>query len=107
VSTNKTSLPKNLVGKFDAEGSGYDYETATSFGMGPTGTGQDAGHWGSVSPAPEPYTQKFDLPKGTYMLLKGATHPTFFKAVAAEKARGSIIKKYGDRYFSVPKSKKD
>jgi len=102
VNTNEASLPKGEKGGFDPESDDYDYETATSWGMGPTGTGENAGHWGSVAPAPESYVQKYNLPDGTYMVLKGAKHPTFFKAVAAEKARGSVIRKYGDRYFSVP-----
>jgi hypothetical protein len=101
-STRNAPATQNDLSKFDPEGSGYDYNTATAWGMGPTGTGEDAGHWGSVAPAPESYARKYNLPDGSYMILKGATHPTFFKAVAAEKARGSVIKKYGDRYFSVP-----
>lgn len=102
VSTKKASSPKDESRKFNPEGSGYDYETAASWNMGPIGTGENAGHWGSVAPAPESYVQKYNLPDGSYMILKGAQHPTFFKAVAAEKARGSVIRKYGDRYFSVP-----
>ncbi|NBV72503.1 MAG: hypothetical protein EBR60_10790, partial [Burkholderiaceae bacterium] len=35
---------------FNPEGADYDYQTAMAYGMGPTGTGEDLGHWGSVAP---------------------------------------------------------
>jgi hypothetical protein len=47
--------------------------------------------------------KKYNLPDDSYMVLKGSSHETWQKAVAAEKERGSEIKKFGNRYFSVPK----
>ena len=91
--------------KFDPEGSDYDYETARKYGMGPTGTGENKGHWGSVAPASSEERKTYNLPEDSYKVLKGRSHPTWDKADAAEQARGSEIKKYGDRYFSVPKGK--
>jgi len=90
---------------FDPEGSDYDYDTAKKYGMGPTGTGENAGHWGSVAPASEEARKKYKLPEDSYVLLKGAKHETMNKAVEAEEARGSKIQKFGDRYYSIPKKK--
>jgi len=87
---------------FDPASSGYDYDTARRWGMGPTGTGDNDGHWGSVAPASPEAIEQYGLPDGSYMLLKGSQHKTFNKAVAAEQARGSVIVKHGDRYYSVP-----
>lgn len=92
-----------LAEAFDPEGSDYDYQTATAHGMGPTGTGENTGHWGSVAPAPTAARQQHNLPEDSYVVLKGRSHPTFNKAEAAENARGSEIVKLGDRYYSVPK----
>ena len=36
---------------FNAESSGYDYKTATAAGMGPAASGENQGHWGSVTMA--------------------------------------------------------
>jgi hypothetical protein len=88
---------------FDPEGKSYDYSTARKAGMGPDGTGENAGHWGSVAPASMEDKKKYNLPDDSYMVLKGSSHETWQKAVAAEKERGSEIKKFGNRYFSVPK----
>jgi hypothetical protein len=88
---------------FDPEGSDYDYTTARKSGMGATGTGENKGHWGSVAPASAEARKQYNLPNDSYMVLKGRAHPTWDKADAAEKARGSEIKKFGDRYYSVPR----
>jgi hypothetical protein len=90
---------------FDPEGDDYDYLTARAAGMGPTGTGENLGHWGSVTSAPKSLKVKYKLPEESYILLKGKNHPTWDFAVAGEEERGFEIKKYGDRYFSVPKQK--
>ena len=97
---------------FDPLGSDYDYKTAMANGMGPTGTGQNAGHWGSVAPAPQQYVDQYNLPAESYMMLKGVQHPTWHKAVAGEMQHttetapnGYTIRQYGDRFFSVPKEK--
>lgn len=100
--------PKQQTGErapFDPEGADYDYTTAQSYGMGPTGDGtaENKGHWGSVAPASESARKKYNLPDESYMILKGRSHETFPKAVAAEEARGFEVIKYGDRYYSVPK----
>ena len=88
---------------FDPQGADYDYQTALAHGMGPTGTGENQGHWGSVAPVSDDEQQLHDLPSDSYTVLKGKSHPTFYKAEAAENERGSEIVKKGDRYYSVPK----
>jgi hypothetical protein len=95
---------------FDPLGSDYDYQTAMANGMGPTGTGQNLGHWGSVAPAPQNYVSQYNLPNESYMMLKGVQHPTWDKAVKGEMQHTSLnapkgyeIVQYGDRFFSVPK----
>jgi hypothetical protein len=88
---------------FDPEGKDYDYASAKKSGMGPDGTGENAGHWGSVTMASDEDKKKYNLPDDSYMVLKGRNHETWQKAVAAEAERGSEIKKFGSRYFSVPK----
>jgi hypothetical protein len=79
------------VGKFDPEGSGYDYKTALRHDMEP----EDGGHWGSVAPAP-------NVAPDAYQMLKGAGHDTWGKGVFGEAQRGSKVVKIGDRYYSVP-----
>jgi hypothetical protein len=95
-----------VKGKFQPEGKGYDYASAKAAGMGPTGDGtaENKGHWGSVILASDAVRAKYNLPDESYMVLKGRSHETFFKAVLSEQARGSKIIKLGNRYFSVPKS---
>lgn len=88
--------------KFDPEGSDYDYATAKRGGLGPTGTGENKGHWGSVTRASKQDRQRYKLPEDSYVVLKGRQHETWDKAEEAEKARGATIVKMGDRYFSVP-----
>jgi hypothetical protein len=87
---------------FNPEGAGYDYQTALAHGMGPTGLGENLGHWGSVAPTSDDEQMLRDLPKDAYVMLKGKSHETFKKAKAAEKERGSKIVKVGDRYYSIP-----
>ena len=87
---------------FNPNGQDYDYDRALSAGLGPNGTGENAGHWGSVAPASEEEMATHGLPQGSYIMLKGSNHPTWNKAIDAENARGSNIQKKGDRYFSVP-----
>jgi hypothetical protein len=90
------------VVKFNPEGDGYDYETALKYGMGPDGTGVNAGHWGSVAPASKEDKQKYNLPDESLVILKGRKHETWQKAVDAEQDAGFEVRKFGDRYFSVP-----
>jgi hypothetical protein len=87
----------NGGGAFNPQGADYDYQTARAYGMG-----QDGGNWGSVAPASEGERKLHGLPEDSYLMLKGAQHPTWGKAVEAETARGSKIVKHGDRYYSVP-----
>lgn len=87
---------------FEPESEGYDYKTAMAHGMGPDGTGEDLGHWGSVAPTSDDERMLRDLPKESYVMLKGKAHETFKKAEEAEKKRGSKIIKSGERYYSVP-----
>jgi hypothetical protein len=86
-------------GSFNPQSSDYDYQTARAHGMGQG----DNGHWGSVAPASESERKLHGLPEDSYLMLKGAEHPTWGKAVEAEEARGSKIVKHGDRYYSVPR----
>lgn len=88
---------------FNPEGSGYDYQTAMAHGMGPTGTGEDLGHWGSVATTSDDERMLRDLPRDAYVMLKGKAHETFNKAEASEKERGFKVVKIGDRYYSIPK----
>ena len=99
----QNSLPSR---PFDPEGSDYDYETALSYGMEPTGDGteKNKGHWGSVAPTSDSAREKYNLPYDSYVVLKGRSHESFSEAVAGEEARGFVVKKYGDRYYSVPKT---
>jgi hypothetical protein len=88
---------------FNPQGADYDYQTAMAYGMGPNGTGENAGHWGSVAPTSDDERMLRGLPEDSYVVLKGKNHPTFHKAEAAEQERGSKIVKVGDRYYSIPK----
>lgn len=87
---------------FDAEGEGYDYQTAISRGMGPDGKGENEGHWGSVAEVDEETSRRLGFGGPSYLMLKGRNHPTWDKAVAAEKELGRHVIKYGNRYYAVP-----
>jgi hypothetical protein len=91
--------PVNMEGggAFNPQGADYDYQTARAYGMG-----QDGGNWGSVAPTSDDERKLHGLPEDSYLMLKGAQHPTWGKAVEAEESRGSRIVKHGDRYYSVP-----
>ena len=89
--------------KFDPESSDYDYELAKKTGMKPTIDPKDGKlHWGSVVPASKQEKEKNNLPKGSYKILKGKNHNTYWKAEDAEKKRGANVVKKGSRYYSVP-----
>ena len=100
-------MPSNnqRMASFDPEGSNYDYSTAKKYGMGPTGTGENEGHWGSVAPTSKAEQRKYNLPEESYVVLKGKSHETFNKAIAGEEQRGFEVKKFGNRYYSIPKGK--
>lgn len=87
---------------FDAESADYDYATAKRGGLGPDGTGDNKGHWGSVTMAADSDKKKHGLPDESYVVLKGRSHPTFDKAVKGEEDRGFKVIKKGARYYSVP-----
>jgi hypothetical protein len=70
---------------FDPYGSGYDYETAKQFGLGPDKTG----HWPSRVP-------------GTGMLLKGLKHESWPLTMQAEQELGNKIIFKDGRYYSIP-----
>jgi hypothetical protein len=95
-------LAEVLAQVFDPESEGYDYKTALKYNMGPTEEGENKGHWGSVAPVDSETRELYKMPENSYVVLKGRKHPTFDKAVEAEKKRGSKIIKIGDRYYSVP-----
>jgi hypothetical protein len=89
--------------QFDPSGADYDYTTAIGAGMQPQQQGgENKGHWGSVAPTPLQYRFDYQLPENSYMMLKGAGHPTFQQGVEGEESRGYQVMKFGDRYFSVP-----
>ena len=88
---------------FDPESAQYDYLTAEGVGMKPNNYNQ---HMGSVAPVNEQMSKQYGLPEGeAYIVLKGSNHPTHNFLVDYEDKRGFQVKKYGDRYFSVPKIK--
>ena len=88
---------------FDAEGSGYDMESAKSVGMKPTIDPEDGlPHYGSVIETTKEQQEQYGLPEESYMILKGKQHDTWDLAVKGEEDRGFKIEKHGDRYFSVP-----
>ena len=93
----------NALRQFDPSGADYDYTTAMSAGMQPQKEGgANKGHWGSVAPTPMQQRIEYGLPENSYMMLKGAGHPTFQLGVQGEQDRGYQVIKFGDRYFSVP-----
>ena len=99
----KKKLNEGGILKFNPEGSDYDIKTAKKFGLQPyEGEGPDKGHMGSVVPATKKQEEEHNLPLGSYLMLKGTNHPTWYKAVEAEKYRGYDIIKRGNRYWSVP-----
>lgn len=98
---------KVLSKGFNPESSDYDYATAEQAGMLPDlRQGDNFMHMGSVTQTPPEVYDKYKqygLPQGeTYMVLKGASHPTHNYLIEGEKERGFQVKKFGDRYFSVP-----
>lgn len=92
----------NTKNEFDPEGQDYDYDAAMAAGMGPTGKGENIGHWGSVREATDAEKEKHGLPSESYLMLKGKSHESWDKAVAGEEERGFTVKKFGDRYYSIP-----
>lgn len=97
IKLNMQTLP------FDPEGTGYDMQSAKSVGMEATIDPEDGlPHYGSVIETTKEQQKQFGLPEESYMLLKGKQHETWDKAVQGEADRGFRIKKFGDRYFSVP-----
>lgn len=88
---------------FDPEGSGYDMDSAKASGMKPIIDPEDGlPHYGSVIETTKEQQEQYGLPEESYMLLKGKTHETWDKAVQGEAERGFRVKKFGDRYYSVP-----
>lgn len=88
---------------FDPQGTGFDYDTAIDAGMAP---GPD-NHWGSRVELSNAIAQTLGLPQGSGIMLKGATHPTWGKALAGEEAAGfNVIQGTDGRYYSVPKGQK-
>jgi GH24 family phage-related lysozyme (muramidase) len=97
IKLNMQTLP------FDPEGSGYDMESAKSVGMKPEIDPEDGlPHYGSVIETTKEQQKQYGLPEESYMLLKGKSHETWDKAIQGEADRGFRVKKFGDRYFSIP-----
>jgi hypothetical protein len=92
--------PGRPTSQFDVEGNSYDDSTARAAGMS---RGAD-GHMGSVAEVPAAERKRLGLPDESYIVLKGRQHPTWDKAVEAEKARGFKIVKIEGRYYSVPQN---
>jgi hypothetical protein len=74
---------KSSESTFDAEGSGYDYESASKSGISPDATG----HWQSRDPK-------------SGLLLKGRGHKTWKLTESGEKKAGYEIYKKNGRYYS-------
>jgi hypothetical protein len=92
-----------ILRQFDPNSAEYDYDTAHAVGMQPQQEGgENQGHYGSVAPTPMQYRMDYNLPENSYMMLKGAAHPTFQMGVQGEQDRGYQVMKFGDRYFSLP-----
>ena len=93
------STGESNVVAFDPEGTGYDYDTANKYGM----TRDATGHLGSRVELDENTINLLGLPPGTGIMLKGATHETWDKALKGEKEAGfKVIKGKDGRYYSVP-----
>lgn len=89
----------NMV-PFDPEGSGYDYNTANQYGMSRDATG----HLGSRVELDPVTSQILGLPPGSGIMLKGAGHETWGKALTGEAQAGyNVIKGRDGRYYSIPK----
>ena len=100
---DKPQIVAELQNVFDPEGSGYDMKSAKKSGMKPVIDPEDGlPHYGSVIEATKQQKSKYGLPDESYMLLKGKEHETWDKAIQAEADRGFRVKKFGDRYFSIP-----
>lgn len=92
-----------MLRMFNPVGTEYDYQGAMASNMQPQAEeGENKGHYGSVAPTPLEYRLRYNLPENSYIMLKGAEHPTFQKGVQGEEERGYKVMKFGDRYFSVP-----
>ena len=97
----EVEMPKRK--KFNPDGTGYDLDTARAAGMKRDGRG----HMGSVVRTKPAKARELGLPENSYLLLKGARHETFHKAVEAERKRGFRLQKARDgRYYSVPARKR-
>ena len=83
---------------FNPEGDEYDMETALEWNMKP----DSSGHWGSVVPVDKETAKDLGISEHSYLMLKGAKHKTYNKAVAAEIKRGYRIVKKRNRYYSIP-----
>ena len=75
---------QNKKKKFDAESSGYDYESAKKYGIKPDSTG----HWQSRVPE-------------TGLLLKGTNNKTWKNTLEGEKKMGCKVVTKGGRNYSV------
>jgi len=82
-----------MATEFDPEGAGYDFNTALEIQKVDPSFGPDeTGHWPSRDPR-------------TGVILKGKSHPTFFKTEEADKQLGYAMSKGKDgRYYSQPAS---
>ena len=101
---NQTSTTSSV---FDPEVSSYDYIKARQAGMTPDdltimGVSTQGKHWGSVAPTSEQAMRTYGLPSDSYLMLKGRKHESWYKGVQGERERGYAVKKYGDRYYSIP-----
>lgn len=90
--------------RFDPEGDGYDYDTASRYGMRPAASGPNKGHWGSRVELSAKERPK-GTPEGTGVMLKGRKHKTWSLAIEGEEAAGYDVVKMNGRYYSTPKRK--
>lgn len=85
---------------FDPEGSGYDYEGAKRVGMteenlmiGPQLFPTGRRHFGSVALTTREQQEKFNLPKESYIILKGRQHETLIKQWREKEKEVLLLKK--------------
>lgn len=96
-----TPQKRGKIIPFDPEGPDFDYETAIKHGMRPD---PETKHWGSRVELTEEEAASRGLPMGSGIMLKGASHETWNKALAGEEMAGfKVVKGKDGRYYSVPK----
>lgn len=105
------SMPR-VEGRFDPEGSGYDYSTAMSSGgassvQEPTDSGSKVKDlaYSKTVPASKDDIKNHGLPNNAELVLLGVKNKGFKDLVGSTRENGDNIVKKGGRYFIVPPMK--